>query len=227
MNRALIIFAKEPVADTVKTRLKNCFSNADLIRLYKAFVKDTLAIAREVEGVKRILAFSSIGDPRFLRSISRRLELIGQKGRTLGERMLNAFVYARDNGAKRTVIIGTDSPTLPVGIIEKAFGALSRHNVALGPSVDGGYYLIGMKKPRPEIFKGVRWSSASVLKRTLANAKASSASTALLDEWYDVDDREGLMWLTKQLGNLKNKNIAKNTRTFLKEVNNGFYMSGL
>lgn len=237
MSRVLIVFAKEPVIGTVKTRLKGCFSDTDLTRLYKAFVKDTLAIAHKTRNTRKILACYSIRTPLprlypstielisgmgkirkplYLKSVSAGFDLIEQKGRTLGDRIHNAFVYAHRSNSKRTVIIGTDSPTLPPRIIEKAFKVLSRKEIVIGPSVDGGYYLIGMKEPCAEIFKRVRWSSASVLKKTLANVKSLGKTTALLEEWYDVDDREGLERLKLHLRTLKNKNIAGNTRRFLK-----------
>lgn len=218
MSRALIVFAKEPAPGTVKTRLRRCFSDRALVRLYKAFVKDTLAIAKGARNTKKYLAFSSAGAPRFLRSVSDGFELIEQKGRALGDRMHNAFTYARENKSEKTVIIGTDSPTLPARVIAKAFRALNRKDIILGPSVDGGYYLIGMKEPHPEIFKGVRWSSASVLKRTLANARTLGASTSLLEQWYDVDDRKGLSRLRNDLKTDKGKSFAKHTRMVLKNI---------
>lgn len=218
MSRVLIVFAKEPIHGRVKTRLNGCFLDVDLVRLYKAFVKDTLTIARKVRGTKKILAFSSVGYPRFLKTISVGFELIEQEGRNLGERMFNAFVYAREIGAEKTVIIGTDSPTLPRGTIEKAFKTLDRKDMVLGPSFDGGYYLIGMKNPCRKIFNGIRWSSSAVLRKTINNAKATCKETALIDEWYDIDDRKGLDRLRRCLSVTTCRKFAKNTKKFLKEM---------
>lgn len=217
MSRTLIVFAKEPVAGRVKTRLKSCFADAKLARLYKAFVEDTLVIAKETRCQRKILAFASARAPCFLRSVGNSFELIEQRGRTLGERMHNAFVYAKENESKKTVIIGTDSPTLSSSLIEKAFKKLERHDVVLGPSFDGGYYLIGMKELCPDLFKGIRWSSCDVTRRTLQNAKRIGRRVALLDEWYDVDGREGLERLKKHLKTVRRKGFAENTRRFLKE----------
>lgn len=216
MSRALIVFAKEPINGTVKTRLKGCFAQKDRILLYKAFVKDTLALAQGVKNTRKILAFASEGVPQYLKSVAVDFEMVEQEGQTLGARMLKAFQFAAQSGAEKTVIIGTDSPTLPARIIEKAFRMLKRNDLVVGPSVDGGYYLIGMKAPRMEIFKGVQWSSASVLKKTLDNAELAGMTTALLDEWYDVDDRMGLERLKNDLATIKDKNIAVNTRVFFK-----------
>lgn len=219
MNRTLIVFAKEPVPGMVKTRLKSCFSDADLTRLYKAFVKDTLAIANKTRNTKKVLAFSSDRIPRFLERISGGFEMIEQRGRTLGDRMHNAFVYARENRSKKTVIIGADSPTLPLSMIEKAFRALSRKDVVLGPAIDGGYYLIGLKAPCVNIFKGVHWSSSAVMRRTLRNAKGLGKTVVLLNQWYDVDDCVDLRRLRMELTKEENLNIAQNTRAVLSILN--------
>lgn len=216
MRRVLIVFAKEPIRGMVKTRLKSCFSGGELTQLYKAFIRDTLAIAKRVRNTRKILAFASAGIPQFLRSISQGFELIEQTGRTLGDRMLNAIVYARGSKSKKTVIIGTDSPTLPPSVIEKAFRELSKKDVIIGPSVDGGYYLIGMKEPLPEIFKGIRWSSRSVTRKTLQNARDCGKTAVLLDEWYDVDDRSGLLRLESDLARGDNQDIAKYTTKALR-----------
>jgi rSAM/selenodomain-associated transferase 1 len=217
MTRTLIVFAKEPIKGAVKTRLRNCFSDADVIRLYKAFVKDTLAVSNDVRSIRKILAFSSQQVPRFLKSVNCGFEMIEQRGATLGDRMHNVFVYAHKSKSKKTVIIGTDSPTLPPRLIEKAFSALRRKDVVIGPSTDGGYYLIGMKEPRRGIFKGVKWSSVSVLKKTLDNAGSLGMTTALLDEWYDVDDSLSLKRLLEDLCDPKNAGNAKHTRQALKK----------
>lgn len=215
MSRTLIVFAKEPVLGTVKTRLKNCFSDRQLLGLYKAFVKDTLDIARNVRCKKRFLAFSSLTDPRYLKSIGSDFELIEQRGRNLGQRMHNAFVYTKNGKPEKSIIIGTDSPTLPVKFIEKAFKRLDRHDLVLGPSSDGGYYLIGMKEPSSGVFKGMRWGSSGVLGNTLTAAKKLGKTTALIDPWYDVDNHTGLLRLKINLKKDKNNN-ARHTKSFLK-----------
>lgn len=215
MSSALIVFAKEPVNGNVKTRLRDCLPERDRTRLYKAFVEDTLILARKVKDAKKILAFASDRNPRYLKSVATGFEMVKQKGRTLGDRMYNAFIYAHESKSRKTVIIGTDSPTLPSALVEKAFKALSRMDIVIGPSIDGGYYLIGMKEPCAHIFKGVRWSSASVLKQTLNKARSLGMTTELLKEWFDVDDYASLRRLKRELTEGKNLNIARNTRAVL------------
>lgn len=216
MNRVLIVFAKEPVLGSVKTRLKSCFVDKKLLRLYRAFVKDTLDTAMGVRCGMRILAFLSPNEPHFLKSVGRDFELIEQKGANLGERMHNAFIYAKRKKAKKIVIIGTDSPTLPREIIEKSFRELDRRDLVLRPSNDGGYYLVGLKEPCFNLFKNIQWSFSDVLDKTLNKAKNLDKTVALLDKWYDVDDRRALTGLKKDLRKERNKKVAKYTREVLK-----------
>ena len=216
MNRTLIVFAKEPVNGTVKTRLRNCFSDNDLIRLYKAFIKDTLAVANDIRNARKILAFSSRTAPRFLKSVAGGFEMIEQKGRTLGDRIHNAFLYAKNNKAEKIVIIGSDSPTLAHDVIQRAFRKLDSCDIVLGPAADGGYYLVGMRESHRALFKGIKWSCRSVLDNTLTRAKQLGKKIAQLNSWYDVDDCDSLARLRCDLIREKNKDTAKYTRRFLK-----------
>ncbi|MEO8167669.1 MAG: TIGR04282 family arsenosugar biosynthesis glycosyltransferase, partial [bacterium] len=95
-----------------------------------------------------------------------------------------------DDGAKRTVIIGTDVPELSASIIESAFHQLNDHDVVLGPSTDGGYYLLGMKPPVKEVFDGIEWSSEKVYAQTVKCLQTSRLSYARLPEFADVDTEE-------------------------------------
>jgi hypothetical protein len=185
------VFAKEPEPGKVKTRLKSSCTDKELLELYRMFVMDMLDMARQVCCEKKIVAYLSKSEPRYLKSISEDFDLIKQRGRNLGERMHNAFLYSKKIKAAKTVIIGSDSPALPVKFIEKAFERLDEHDLVLGPSFDGGYYLIGMKKPCFGIFKDIQWSASSVLIETLTKAKVLRKKIALLDEWFDVDDCGG------------------------------------
>jgi len=207
---SLIVFAKEPEKGRVKTRLKNG------LRFYKAFLKDILATVREVKADSKILAYDCAREePKFLKKVGGDLLLYKQTGRNLGERMHNAFQCAQSLGGRRIVIIGSDSPTLPAGLINQAFQSLSRVDVVLGPAIDGGFYLIGLKAPDKRIFSQVKWSSSGALNTTLNNIKRLRKKVKLLDVWYDVDDEEGLAALKAELKKRTNK-VAQWTRKLLK-----------
>ncbi len=209
MSNALVLFAKAPRLGAVKTRLHAVLSQERVRRLYVAFLNDTLAMARRVRRVKRrIIAFTPADGERLLRhSIgrdARGFEFVPQHGHDLGERMRRAFETSFAAGASKTVIIGTDSPTLPARLIEQAFVALARNDLVLGPSMDGGYYLIGLRVPgsgfRVEnLVQGVEWSTERVLERTVRAARRTKLRTCLLDPWYDVDDAASLKFLRTHL----------------------------
>lgn len=229
MKDSLIIFAKEPKKGMVKTRLQDYLSETQCVNLYKAFLRDTLELAEKVVCEHKIIAYDSHGkSPRYLKKIAPRYTFCKQKGDCLGERMHNAFRFAKDTGASKMVIIGSDSPTLPASSINKAFGLLGCADVVLGPSLDGGYYLIGLKSPCIGLFKGIAWSSSMVFKDTIKNAKKIKKLVAPLDKRYDVDDVSALFRLKNDLSKLKNRSVARWTRKFMNSViqltdkNNGF-----
>lgn len=215
MKRFLIVFVKEPQKGKVKTRLEGCLSQEQCLNLYKAFLRDTIELARKVKCQVRVLAYESNGEnPDYLKKIAHGFTFYKQKGKNLGLRMHNAFRFASRNGSTRTVIIGSDSPTLPLGYINAAFDKLSRNDLVLGPSFDGGYYLIGLKKPCLGLFKGIRWSSQSVLEQTYNNATQIKKKIVSLEKFSDVDEPEDLARLKKYFR--KNKNAARWTQRFLK-----------
>ncbi len=118
--------------------------------------------------------------------------LYAQKGNNLGERMYNAVQWLFDNGYQKVSLIGTDSPDLPLAFIKDAFQKLDSYKLVIGPSEDGGYYLIGMKNPFDMLFKNIEWGSDKVLKDTVSKAHSAGISYFLLPEWYDIDDLRSL-----------------------------------
>ncbi len=214
--RCLIVFAKEPKRGKVKTRLSSVFSQQKCLALYKALLKDTLETAQCVPCEKRIVSYEASRVPRYLRKTARPFTFYKQKGRNLGERMHNAFRFATDLDAAKTVIIGSDAPTLGCARISDAFSQLDHADLVLGPSIDGGYYLIALKVPFANLFNGVSWSSESVLRKTLANAKKYQKKVALLPFVRDIDEPRDLEYLKRSLSRIKNKRRARWTRKFLK-----------
>lgn len=140
-----------------------------------------------------------------------------QMGVGLGERMLHALDDAFSDGAERAVLIGTDHPTLPVEYVAQAFEAVSSpETVVLGPTHDGGYYLVGMSRSYPELFMGMTYSHPEVLEETLDRATATDASVTLLRSWYDVDDPASLQQLAEDLSLLP-ATVAPRTRDAIQQ----------
>lgn len=215
MKDCLIVFAKEPEAGKVKTRLQGYLSRDECVQFYKALLQDTLELARAIKCFEKVLAYdSSMPEPRYLKTIAADFMFYKQRGSSLGEKMHNAFKFAKTRNNSKVVIIGSDSPSLPAIYVKEAFRRLDVSDVVLGPSHDGGFYLVGLKKPCASIFKGIKWSSKTVLENAIENSGIFSKKISLLKKWYDIDDYAGLARLKKDLkGNLK---AAPWTRKLLK-----------
>jgi len=188
MNDCLIVFAKEPKGGEVKTRLQSDLSQDTCVKLYKAFLKDTFKLVRAIQCFDMVLAYeSSVPEPRYLKTIARDFIFYKQKGRDLGEKMHDAFKYAKGLNYEKVIIIGSDSPNLPALYIKDAFKRLDENDIVLGPSHDGGYYLIGLKEPCLEIFKRVQWSSKTTREDTVKNARRLEKKL--------LSSIHGMMWM--------------------------------
>ena len=196
---ALVIFAKAPVPGQVKTRLCPPLTADEAATLHGSFVLDTLertklAVAKLKLRCDRHLACAPSSSLAFFKILEERqaVPVIDQEGDDLGTRMNHAFERMFLDGYQRVLIVGTDVPTLPVGFYKDALTLLATNDVVLGPALDGGYYLIGLKKPRPALFENLPWSTDRVLGMTREKADALGLSTALLPEWRDVDTIDDL-----------------------------------
>jgi rSAM/selenodomain-associated transferase 1 len=183
------VFAKQPVIGAVKTRLAQETTPEWACEVAAALLDDTLDRAATVPA-ERIIAFSpSESRAWFETAADGRFDLHPQVDGDLGRRMQAFFEQQAGRRADSTVIIGTDSPTLPVEYIRDALEALDLGaDAVLGPASDGGYYLIGFRRfgLEPNFFDGIEWSSAHVLAQTVERL-GSFASLKLLPPWYDVD----------------------------------------
>jgi len=173
MSTCLIIFAKSPIPGKVKTRLIPYITPTEAAELYKAFVTDIICDTHKLKCEQVTIAYTpSNAEATFHSICGRSVNYLPQKGNNLGERMKNAFKRSFDKGFKRTVIIGTDSPTLPLSYIRDAFDVLKEVPVTIGPTFDGGYYLIGLSEQNDAIFDGVDWSTSRVFGQTLTRIQA-------------------------------------------------------
>lgn len=195
---ALLVFAKVPAPGAVKTRLTGALSDVEAAALADAFLRDALdAYAVLPADLRLYLDAPPEAAPAGLARDG--VTLHEQRGDGLGERMLHAFVDAFVAGYERVVVIGADHPTLPLAFVRLAFNELLEPlRVVLGPSDDGGYYLLGTNELRPALFEGMRFSHGAVFEETLARAHAEAAVT-VLPPWYDVDTPEALRRLAADL----------------------------
>lgn len=206
MKNLLIIFAKAPEAGRVKTRLTPFLSPEKAAKLQEAFLIDILKMSKALQ-TPRLIACAPDTRHTFFQRCEKEdgIRLMTQEGEDLGQRMKNAFQQAFDESFERVVIIGCDSPTLPLSYIAEAFERLTEHTVVLGPSLDGGYYLIGAKAPLPELFNQMAWGTEIVLNETLKRLNAEKSPYYLLPFWYDIDLPADLSFLEQHLEYLKMK----------------------
>ena len=205
MSAALLVFAKAPEAGRVKTRLCPPLAPEQAAALYEAFLHDALdryvALGRAPGGPSVRLHLGT-RPGRFgleAAAVSRPgLEVLPQVGEGLGERMLRAFVAAFAAGHDRAVVVGTDHPTLPTDFLGLALEALRDPLTAvLGPSDDGGYYLLGLNEVVPALFD-MAYSHGSVFDDTLGRAVEAGLQPVVLPAHYDVDDGAALDRLLRE-----------------------------
>lgn len=221
MKKALILFAKTPRPGGVKTRLQPDLSPEQSSVLYRAFVLDLLEATRHLKNTDRIIGCDPSHQDPFFKSLADRysVRLMDQQGADLGERMRMAFEETHRQGLGPVVIIGTDSPTLPMEFVREAFDLLRNHEIVLGPSHDGGYYLTGCSENIPPIFEKVPWGSDQVLAMTLKRVMDLKLKCALLPFWYDVDTLSDLKLLAVHLRYLEQEgavNAAGETARIIK-----------
>jgi rSAM/selenodomain-associated transferase 1 len=199
-NNLIIIFVRSPELGKVKTRLARSIGDQSALNIYKILLKHTAAVLRDLS-FDKVVYFSEKIDNNDLWENSL-FEKKLQKGADLGERMHHAFDTAFNKGYKKVLIIGSDLFDLTSSIITSAFEALETYDISIGPSLDGGYYLLGMKKLQPEVFKNKKWGTDSVLEHTLQDLKKQKIK--LLKALNDIDTLEDLQQQPKLLYNILN-----------------------
>ncbi|MBI2059961.1 MAG: TIGR04282 family arsenosugar biosynthesis glycosyltransferase [Nitrospirae bacterium] len=197
---ALVIFAKQPRPGSVKTRLCPPLTFHEATALYEAFLLDLFDGVRKLRRVDVWIAYA----PRSAKSyfhkvVPRRFRLIQQSGKDLGLRMDRAFQGVFKTGYEGICLIGSDDPLLNASDLREAFEGLEKRAVVLGPTLDRGYYLIGLRQPRPELFAGVPWSTNRVWAETLRRVRRLGLDGRVLPRRRDIDHPADLKWLVRIL----------------------------
>lgn len=210
---------KVPIAGTVKTRLQPAITPEQSAGLAAAFLQDAENKAESICD-KTILAFTPFEKRTVLLKLLRNEHiLIEQKGADLGEKMFHAFEFAFAHDSDAVVMIGTDSPTVPADFIEQAFEFLETNSdVVLGKTEDGGFYLIGLRILREEIFRKVTWSSAKTFEQVRRNVMNLNLHLREVPSWYDIDMPKDLEKLKSEFSTNENaRRRAPRTFTWLKD----------
>lgn len=188
---ALALIFKVPEKGKIKTRLAADIGQQLTLKYYEMMLDSTLKTLEKLKNVD-ILGFyrGNLG------LLNLRIPLFEQSGKDLGEIIYNAFVKIKKLGYQKIAFVGSDSPDLPIDYIENAFTKAENHDFVIGPTEDGGFYLLLAEDLGLEIFNGVIWSSVSVLERLIKNIADRGKDYFLLPKWYDVDDKKTLeRWL--------------------------------
>jgi len=216
-NNALLIMAKRPTPGRTKTRLVPPLSPQQAAALYECFLRDTIELVRQVPGVRPVIAYVPPGEQAYFAELAPDFEYYQQEGPDLGARLDNGLTHYLGLGYRQVAAINSDGPTLPPAYLAAAFEEPGRKaDVVLGPSDDGGYYLIGLKHPAPRLLREVRMSTPHVTTDTLALAAEEGLKVALLPAWYDVDDAQSLARLQAELATAPPE-VAPQTQAFLRE----------
>jgi rSAM/selenodomain-associated transferase 1 len=202
---------KYPAVGKVKTRLAQDLGDQVVREIYKRFVEDLLALLDGLGTDVKIFFDPPQAREQFGQWLGSERKFLAQAGDDLGQRMRNAFCRTFSNDYKRVVIIGSDSPDLPSVFIERGLESLNDNDAVVGPSSDGGYYLIGFSTEGflKEAFEDILWSSEDVYRVTLDKLQRHKRKLYVLEKWHDVDTLEDLKSLV-----LRSKNTDfENSRT--------------
>lgn len=219
-NRTLVIMAKAPRPGAVKTRLAASFSAETVVEFYLCLLEDTLALARSLDGVDTAIMCPEADVNQLAKlagkhASSNPVSVLAQKGEGLAAGLTSVFAHFAAGHRRHTIAFNSDTPHLPRSILEGAFESLVAHDVVVGPTHDGGYYLVGAKASYPTLFANDGMGTASALDRLLARARELELSIGFADPFYDVDVAEDLARLAAELRSHPSR--APRTAAWLKE----------
>lgn len=207
MPYTLMMVAREPQPGQCKTRLCPPLLPEESAEVYAAFLLDlmdrmALLCRRQGPGFQVGVAYSpEESRGYFAHHAPAGFVLMPQIGRDMGERLEGIARRCLRRGDQKVVIMSSDSPNLPAHLLTEAFDRLNEADAVLGPCEDGGYYLVGLRREAPDLFRHIAWSTEVVLAQTLERARVAGLSVALLDPWYDIDTAADLERLAGEMGN--------------------------
>ena len=199
------IFVKQPVAGKVKTRLAAEIGESAVTECYAAFVRDLVEIF-QTTGDDRFLCYAPANgesEAYFQTLAENNYQLWPQPESILGARLQQFFDDSFTNNSQRVIVIGSDSPSLPVEVVSSAFDQLQHVDCVIGPATDGGYYLLGQRAESRPLFDDINWSKPTVFLDTIALMKQLKLTYAILPPWYDIDTQADLTLLAGHLAALR------------------------
>jgi uncharacterized protein len=197
--RVLVIMAKAPRPGTVKTRLTPSLSPEAVTAFYRCLLEDTLALARSLENVEIAIMCPDSDVNELAQLAGKKVRVVAQQGKGLAAGLTSVFAHFAEENQRRTLAFNSDSPHLPRSVLEDAFERLTAHDVVVGPTYDGGYYLVGATASHPTLFAQDGMSTSSALEKLVLRARALELSVSFADPFYDIDVAEDLNRLAAEL----------------------------
>lgn len=198
-NRTLVIMAKAPRVGSVKTRLAANLSPQQATELYLCLLNDTIALGQALHQVEVAIMCPESDVEDLSRSVTEPVPVVPQTGQGLAAGLISVFAHFANSGHRRVIAFNSDSPHLPASVLENAFDVLEISDLVVGPTDDGGYYLIGAKASHPALFEDDGMGTKSALEALMARARKLQLSASFTDSFYDIDVTADLTRLAAEL----------------------------
>jgi rSAM/selenodomain-associated transferase 1 len=198
-NRTLVIMAKAPKPGMVKTRLTESLPSPAVTALYRCLLEDTLALAKSLTSVEVAVMCPESDQAELAHLLGDTVPVVAQEGEGLAAGLTSVFRHFTAPGRQRVIAFNSDSPHLAPSVLGSAFEMLTTHDVVVGPTHDGGYYLVGAKAAHPSLFEGGSMGTRSALDRLLTRTKVLELSTGFTEPFYDIDVANDLLRLAREL----------------------------
>jgi len=200
-DRTLVIMAKAPKAGRVKTRLAQHLPSPAITAFYRCLLDDTITLAQSLGTVDVAMMCPGADLSELVSVVDDRVQVVAQKGDGLAAALTSVFAHFTNGNRKRIIAFNSDSPHLPPSILEAAFEILTSHDVVVGPTHDGGYYLVGAKAIHPALFEGDGMGTVNALERLISRARALELLVGFTPPFYDIDVADDLIQLAADLRN--------------------------
>jgi uncharacterized protein len=199
-GRTLVIMAKAPKEGRVKTRLSQSLPSSAVVALYRCLLQDTVALGKSLRGVEATVMCPESDRDELVALLGESVPVVPQSGEGLAAGLTSVFRhFTRPDGKQQVIAFNSDSPHLSPAVLEHAFEILDWHDVVVGPTTDGGYYLIGAKGAYTSLFEGDGMGTCSALDRLLSRIKALQLRFSCTQPFYDIDVAHDLLLLGREL----------------------------
>ena len=199
LNRTLVIMAKAPRPGSVKTRLTENLPLEAVTELYRCLLNDTIALAQTLNHVEIAIMCPGADVEDLSRSVAKTVPIVAQAGQGLAAGLASAFKYFATPSRQKVIAFNSDSPHLPASVLQGAFDVLEICDLVVGPTHDGGYYLVGARAAHADLFSNAGMGTATALEALLARARERGLSVQLTDPFYDIDVAADLSQLADEL----------------------------